>query len=83
VNMLIERDDLATKLREADYSITFTKVDGTERIMKCTLRPLALPEQQGDSEPTSKNANTLAVWDLDKSAWRSFRLDSVKSIIPL
>jgi hypothetical protein len=29
--------------------------------------------------PRKVNLNTLAVWDLDKEAWRAFNLDSVKN----
>jgi predicted DNA-binding transcriptional regulator YafY len=27
--------------------------------------------------PRKQNDDVLAVWDLDNSAWRSFRLDSI------
>ena len=60
------------------YTGTFTKKDGTERIMKCTLQEEYLPETVG--EVRKKNEDSLAVYDLDVEGWRSFRWDSVKRI---
>ena len=60
-------DRLKTIMREQEIKITFTKKDGTERVMRCTLDPAKLPVQ----ESTETNANrkvsteTMAVFDLD------------------
>ncbi len=49
--------------------------------MKCTLNKTYLPEQKDLEEATTKdNPKVLAVWDVEKSAWRSFRIDSVKEV---
>lgn len=69
-------------------TLFFTKVDGTEREMRCTLLPEYLPDQYRnkntqllqESLGRLENANTLSVWDLDANAWRSFRCDSVTKI---
>jgi hypothetical protein len=58
--------------------ITFLKKDGTERIMNCTLQEDYLPETVGSDK--DKNSDALAVFDVDKEDWRSFRWDSVKRI---
>ena len=65
--------------------VTFTKRDGSERVMRCTLKPEHLPvlpvvESTTLKIPRKKSDTTICVWDLDKSAWRSFTVDSVKSI---
>jgi len=61
-------------------TVTFTKKDGTKRDMRCTLINDYLPNQMDIKEAESKsNPDVLAVWDLDKNAWRSFRLDSIIS----
>lgn len=61
--------------------MTFTKSDGTEREMLCTLREDLIQSKEKKTERTKKeNADVMSVWDLEKSGWRSFRLDSVKSI---
>jgi hypothetical protein len=62
--------------------IEFMKKDGTPRVMKCTLQEDFLPEVDGailiDKDRWKKDA--LAVFDIEKNDWRSFRWDSVKSI---
>ena len=65
-------------LESSPVEVTFTKKDGTERIMKCTLQEEYLPETVGDDR--KKNDDSLAVYDLDKEGWRSFRWDSIKGI---
>lgn len=72
-------------LRDAlneDLSITFTKVDGTERTMPCTLRADALPPQSVNETKTARvhKPETISVWCLDKSEWRSFRVMNVVSV---
>jgi hypothetical protein len=68
-------------LRMHETTITFTKKDGTERKMLCTLMEDKIP-----SEKTPKNTGktqseeSIAVFDLEKGDWRSFRFDSVKRI---
>ena len=65
-------------LQNSPVEVTFTKKDGTERIMKCTLQEEYLPETVG--EVRKKNEDSLAVYDLDMEGWRSFRWDSIKGI---
>lgn len=66
---------------EQEVRVTFTKSDGTEREMLCTLREDLIQSTEKKTERTKKeNADVMSVWDLEKSGWRSFRLDSVKSI---
>lgn len=61
--------------------ITFTKTDGTDREMHCTLVESSIP-----SEKTPKGTgrvsteDTQRVFDLDKQEWRSFKWSSVKSV---
>lgn len=69
---------LKEKLRENVVQVQFVKRDESVRKMRCTLRGDMLPEQ--DTSKTSqkkRNDESLAVWDLEKEAWRSFRYDSV------
>ena len=39
----MERKELIGKLKEGDVSVTFTKKDGSERVMKCTLKEDVIP----------------------------------------
>jgi len=78
------KQDLQKLLRENTLSVLFLKKDGTQRAMLCTLNPEHLPnedKQEGDEVKTVKKQSeeSLAVWDLEKNAWRSFRLDSLIS----
>lgn len=69
-------------LREGVKTVTFTKTNGEERVMKCTLIDSYLPEQVDVEEYISRNKNddVCAVWDVEKEGWRSFRVDSIKAI---
>ena len=53
--------------------------------MRCTLNPNDLPTQDitESKEPRKKSENTIAVYDLDAQAWRSFTIRSVKNVIVL
>lgn len=81
-------DELATKtllpelLKNNIATVTFTKKDGTERVMKCTLKPDLLPIQvvNEDKPAKKKSETTIAVFDLEINAWRSISYDSVSSI---
>ena len=76
-----EKDWLITLLRERSVEILFTKKDGSDRLMKCTLQEDKIPaENAPKGVERAKNDEVLAVFDVEKSAWRSFRWDSIKSI---
>ena len=74
--------DLLNLLWEHDCEITFTKVDGTSRTMPCTLRKDAMPERDANKlhETRLYKPETLSVWCLDKSEWRSFRVMNVTEV---
>jgi hypothetical protein len=76
------REDLKNNLRAKIGTVTFTKANGDERIMRCTLQESMLPKQTELEEAVQKKGSTdsLAVWDLEKNAWRSFRYDTVISV---
>lgn len=63
-------------------TVTFTKKDGTERVMNCTLRADLLPaiEIKEDKAPRKHNDSALAVYDLEANGWRSFTVSSVKRV---
>ena len=76
---MTKREALVKSLQKNIMSVNFTKKNGEERIMHCTLHETLLPETTGDSEK-KENLEVLAVWDVDIDAWRSFRLDSIKDL---
>jgi hypothetical protein len=80
--MLFTREDLINRLRNGVVSVTFEKVDGTVRVMSCTLQSQYLPEEYRNKAPmlTEETGNSIAVWDLGVNQWRSFRVGSVRDV---
>lgn len=77
------RDFLVSILKEQRMNISFIKTDGTLRHLHCSLHPDLLPMKEvkevgEEKAPRKKNFDTIATFDLDKKAWRSFRLDSIQ-----
>ena len=77
------RDEVLKDLRNYIVEVTFQKVDGSPRVMRCTLQPSYLPpsylkEQEKENSFHKENPNVIAAWDVDKGGWRSFRVDSVE-----
>ena len=66
-----------------DLCVVFTKKDGTEREMRCTLSAGRIP---ADKTPVTKESvsqtsgSAVRVFDEDKQEWRSFRWDSIKEV---
>lgn len=75
----MNRDELKELLSKNVCTVRFTKVDGTVRDMRCTLNKIYLPEylDANDDSGRKVNESVLPVYDLDKNAWRSFRIDSI------
>jgi hypothetical protein len=72
---------LKSMLRVGPADITFIKKDGTERVMSCTLQEgHYVPHERTTDNVKEENPNTLPVWDIEKAAWRSFRLDTIKQV---
>jgi hypothetical protein len=70
---------LVGMLHVTTVTVTFTKKDGSERIMNCTLVPELLPpvEIKEDKEPRKKSDDVVAVYDIEAKGWRSFTLKNV------
>jgi hypothetical protein len=66
-------------------TITFTKKDGTERVMKCSLNPNLIPKVEPkaiteDAKPRKESTTSMRVFDLEKNEWRSFTIKNIKNI---
>ena len=77
-------------------TVTFTKRDGTERVMECTtstsLVPVDITEEKHYTntdnpidfpEPKKEkkaHEDVCPVYDLESKAWKSFRWDSIKQV---
>ena len=83
---------LRSHLNYGPVTVTFTKKDGSERVMECTtntsLVPQVLHVTNTDNPidfPVAKkerkvSEDIMPVYDLESRAWKSFRWDSIKQI---
>ena len=77
-DIIMNREILIKNLQKQAMRITFTKVNGDERGMDCSLQEHILPPTNPDNR--KENEEVLPVFDINKGEWRSFRLDSVTNI---
>ncbi len=87
----MEKSEMKELLKSNICEVVFTKVDGTERTMRATLKPdvitfmednLAVEKEDDTPKRTRKaNDNVVSCYDIEKAGWRSFKVDSVKSFI--
>ena len=75
--------EIRNMLHHGVCEVTFTKVNGEERVMPCTLQGDLLPvvsveKLKEDRRPS--NPDNLSVWCTDKNEWRSFRIANVTSV---
>jgi hypothetical protein len=88
------RDWIRSLLQKSTITVTFTKADGTDREMLCTLdhskipeapaKPLAVPVdgivRESKKPRKEPDPHSLRVFDLEKNEWRSFRFDRLKKV---
>lgn len=87
---------LKSHLKYGPVTVTFTKKDGTERVMKCTTNSELVPVVESAVHVTNTdnpidfpapkkekkiNEDVMPVYDLESGAWKSFRWDSIKSVM--
>lgn len=83
----MSRDEMMVLLRSGVCNVTFTKVNGESRDMRCTLVRDMIPEDKVPKtpeadEPAKVNEAVIRVFDLIKSDWRSFKVESVTEFKP-
>lgn len=79
------REQMIDSLRYGMCQVTFTKKDGTTRVMPCTLNPKLIPEDMmpkggEDSlrEGLEKTISAIRVYAPESEGWRSFIVDNVQ-----
>tara|TARA_B110000211_G_scaffold216310_1_gene259236 strand:+ start:310 stop:657 length:348 start_codon:yes stop_codon:yes gene_type:complete len=85
-----ERQMIIEQLLEGVLQVTFTKKNGEERIMDCTLNMDIIPEaahpkskqsKQGvsyvDDEGVQRTIQSIACYDVKAEGWRSFLVPNV------
>ena len=82
--MNLDRGNIEMSLKRGKFLVDFTKVNGDQRKLLCTLSQKFMPRTEFNiSRATAKrqqNTETLSVWDLESESWKSFRINSVKSL---
>lgn len=85
---MIDKYALKEDLKNGVVTVVFEKKDGTERTMRATLSDLYVPQVLSEydgqvAKPAARQLNddVQPVWDIDANGWRSFRYDSVKTLL--
>ena len=78
----MDRNVIQQALKENMVEVTFTKVNGEQRVMKCTLDSKLIPpptkkDTMSQTKVRELNEEVLAVWDVNAKGWRSFRVANV------
>lgn len=75
-------EQIRNLLSENVLEVTFTKADGSERVMMASTNSMYIPYDEGSKSSGRKpNPNIVTAVDVEKGAWRSFRFDSVKGFV--
>lgn len=86
---ILDDDDLAERYQEIQNilwkhqcEVTFTKMNGETRVMPCTLMAEAMPSRDSATlhETRVVKHDTIRVWCLETSEWRSFKTKNVTRI---
>ena len=79
-------------MQNSEATVTFTKADGTDRDMLCTLdgsripvspaKPVSVDGLVRESRKPKKepDPHSIRVFDLEKQEWRSFRFERLKKV---
>lgn len=83
-------------LTNSEVTVTFTKADGTDRDMLCTLDysriPVSIAKPVSTTAPVdgivresrkprkAPDPHSIRVYDLEKQEWRSFRFERLKKV---
>ena len=82
---MLTRNEMKEMLQKSQCRVIFTKVNGEERNMVCTLKEGVIPKASKDPITQKKvrdiSEEVLAVWDVNKKGWRSFRVGNVVSFV--
>lgn len=75
------KQSLSDLLRHVVATITFTKKDGTERVMKCTLKSdIAIPHERKTERTKEPKDDLLPVWDIEAAAWRTITVPNILTV---
>ena len=73
------RDEMINELRTRECRVIFTKVNGEERDMQCTLNMQFIPEDKRPKTGKEYVDDVIRAFDVNKQEFRSFRVENVIS----
>lgn len=78
---MLSLEELKNELQNSVLEITFTKKNGEERTMSCTMIAEMLASTSGSTDTSRTVADDLlVVTDVNKKEWRSFHYDQITDI---
>ena len=75
-------EQLKAALAQGVVQVTFTKTDGSTRVMLATWKTSLLPVmtvEESHTATATKDENLVKVYDIQAQGWRSFRAERVQS----
>jgi hypothetical protein len=85
---IMEKENIVNMLNQSWCEVTFTKKDGSNRVMICTRNSELIPElpTEGAFEPVSTKTIREEPVDVIRAyeqnvGWRSFKVDNLLSIV--
>lgn len=76
--MTYDRARIISELRDSPRFVTFTKQDGSTRVMHCTLENGVVPKT--DEDYNNLPGDTVIAWDIEKKGWRQFSVGSIQRV---
>lgn len=76
--MKFDRQKVLAELRDSPRYVTFTKMDGSTRVMHCTLEKDVVPKT--DEDYNNLPGEVVIAWDIDKKGWRQFNVNSIARV---
>lgn len=73
------REEMITELRTRECRVVFTKLNGEQRDMQCTLSADVIPAEKQPKVGKEYNDTVIRAFDTNKQEFRSFRVENVIS----
>lgn len=82
---LYQRDALLNDLYDHVAEVTFVKLNGERRTLRCTLMANHLPpnydgQHLDEMHKKEENKSVIAAWDIKAGGWKSFHVDAVEYV---
>jgi hypothetical protein len=75
------KSNIQNLLRTWEAKITFTKKDGTERVMHCTLKEgVVVPHEKTTDRVKQPKDDLLSVWDIEAQGWRTVNVPTISVV---